>query len=115
MKPRVLAILLVLVCASAFSGPVKTVEQATTLAIGAIRKFQLTALRADCGVIDAVERETFYEFIVRERHLQNCGGTSETGPRLFSVRVRKRDGRLTSDVYDGVSFQPVDHKPQQAK
>jgi hypothetical protein len=43
-----------------------------------------------------------------EGHTQGCGGTKETAPRLFSVRVRKRDGRLTSDAYDGVNYKPVD-------
>jgi hypothetical protein len=53
--------------------------------------------------------------VVHERHTAACGGTPETGPRLFNVRVRKRDGQLTSDVYDGVSFQPVDHQSGQSR
>lgn len=73
------------------------------------------ALKDECGSIVAIEKSSCFEIIVRERHTQDCGGTPETGPRLFNVRVRKQDGRLTSDVYDGATYQLVDHKPVQAK
>jgi len=107
-----LSVLLLLVPSLAFAGQVKTKEEATALAISAIHKFRLATVRDDCGVIAAIERRSYFEFTVRERHTPECGGTKETGPRLFKVRVRKRDGQLTSDVYDGVSYRPVDHTPK---
>ena len=106
-----LPVLLFLASASAFSGQIKTKDEAIKLATGAIHKFRLTTIKDECGVIDVVEKRSYFELIVRERHTQNCGGTQETGPRLFNMRIRKQDGRLTSDVYDGTNYQPVDHIP----
>lgn len=45
------------------------------------------------GVIDVIEKPSYFELVVHERHTPACGGTPETGPRLFNVRVRKRDRR----------------------
>jgi hypothetical protein len=116
MKPfHYLSSLLFLASASAFSGQVKTEDEAIKLATDAIHKFHLTTLKDECGFVDVIEKPSYFEIVVRERHMQSCGGTPETGPRLFNVRVRKRDGRLTSDVYDGTSYKPVDHELSQAK
>jgi hypothetical protein len=104
-----------LASASALSAPVKTEDEAIRLTIDAIHKFHLTALSDECGLIDVIEKPSYFELVVHERHTPACGGTPETGPRLFNVRVRKRDGQLTSDVYDGVSFRPVDRKLGQAR
>lgn len=116
MKPfPCLSLLLFLVSASAFSGPIKTEDEALKVATDAIHKFHLTALKDECGLVDAHEKPSYFEIVVRERHTQSCGGAPETGPRLFTIRVSKRDGRLTSDVYDGTSYKPVDHELRQAK
>jgi hypothetical protein len=116
MKPlHRLPALLLFASAAAFSGQVKTKDEAIGLAIEAIHKFHLTALKDECGSVAAFEKPSYFEIVVRERHTQRCGGTRETGPRLFSVRVGKQDGQLTSDVYDGVSYKPVDHQPVQTK
>lgn len=111
MKPfHCLSALLILVSTSAFSGPVKTEGDALKLATDAIHKFHLTTLKDECGLVDVIEKPSYFEIVVHERHTQSCGGAPETAPRLFNIRVRKRDGRLTSDVYDGVSYKPVDRK-----
>jgi hypothetical protein len=116
MKPfHYLACLLLLVAAPALSAEVKTEDEAIKLATDAIHKFHLTTLRDECGLVDVIDKPSYFEIVVHERHAQGCAGSPETGPRLFNVRVRKRDGRLTSDVYDGTSYQPVDHKPRNAK
>jgi hypothetical protein len=107
--------LMLLASASAFSGQSIGKDRATKLAISAIHDFHLTTLPDECGSIDVTETPSYFEFKVRERHTANCGGAPETAPRLFSVRVRKHDGRLTSDVYDGTNFKPVDHVPKRVK
>ena len=116
MKPfHCVSALLLLVSTSAFCGQVKNEDDALRLATDAIHKYHLTTLKDECGLLDVIERPSYFEIVVHERHTQNCGGAPETAPRLFNVRVRKRDGRLTSDVYDGVSYKPVDHRPAPAK
>lgn len=110
-----IAFVLVLITTSAFSGEVKTEDEAIQLATDAIHKFHLTTLKDECGLIDVIEKPLYFEIVVHERHTPGCGGSPETGPRLFNVRVRKRDGRLTSDVYDGTSFKLVNHKPGNTK
>lgn len=111
MKPfHCLSALLFLASASASSGQINTENEAIRLATDAIHKFHLTTLKDECGLVDVIEKPSYFEIVVRERHTPDCGGTPETGPRLFSVRVRKCDGRLTSDVYDGTNYKPVDHK-----
>lgn len=116
MKPfHCLASFLFLASASvsAFCGQVKTEDEALKLATYAIHRFHLTTLKDECGAADVNEKPAYFEIVVRERHTQDCGGSLETGPRLFTVRVRKRDGQLTSDVYDGTSYKLLDHRPGQ--
>lgn len=109
MRPfHYLTALLFLSSAPASAAQVETEDQAIRLATNAIHQFHLTTLKDECGLIDVVDKPAYFEIMVRERHTPRCGGTAETGPRLFTIRVGKRDGRLTSDVYDGVSYKPVD-------
>ncbi|MES2163521.1 MAG: hypothetical protein V4476_20380 [Pseudomonadota bacterium] len=111
MKPiHCLPALLFLASTLAFSGQIKSKDEAIKLAIDAIHKYHLTTLNDECGVADVIEKPSYFEIIVRELHTKNCGGTPETGPRLFNVRVRKNDGQLTSDVYDGTNYKLVDHQ-----
>jgi hypothetical protein len=111
MKPiRYLSALLLVVSAPAFSGHAQTKDEAIALAAGAIHEFGLTTLKDECGAIAVIEKPSYFEITVRERHIPSCGGTPETAPRLFNVRVRKKDGQLTSDVYDGTSYKLLDHK-----
>lgn len=105
--PRWLLVGLSLVSVMACAGPVTTEAQATKLALDAIHKYHLTTLRDECGVADVSEHKAYFDVDVREVHSPACGGAPETEPRLFTVRVRKRDGGLTSDVYDGATYQPV--------
>ncbi len=116
MKPlHCLLPLLFLASTAAFSGQIKNADEAIKLATDAIHKFNLTTLKDECGVVDVIEKPSYFEIVVRERHTTNCGGDPETRPRLFNVRVRKHDGQLTSDVYDGTNYKPVDRKPVHAK
>lgn len=112
---RWLIVVLGLASAVALAGPVTTEAQATKLALDAIHKYHLTTLRDECGVADISEHKLYFDVDVREVHNAECGGIPETQPRLFTIRVRKRDGRLTSDVYDGVTYQPVNHPLHEVK
>lgn len=111
MRPlHYLPVLLMFIWTSTFAGPVKTENEAIKLAMEAIHKFHLTTLKDECGVIDVVEKPAYFELVVHERHTPNCGGMANTGPRLFNLHVRERDGQVSSDVYDGVDYQPVDRE-----
>lgn len=101
---------LLLVSVSAAAARVKTEDEAIKLAIEATHKYRLTTLNDDCVLVYAVEKHSYFDVTLRERHTQRCGGDPETGPRLFNVRVRKRDGGLTSDAYDGVTYRPLNRK-----
>jgi hypothetical protein len=111
IRSLVLAVLL-LACSVVFpvcAAEVRTEEQAVKLATEAISRYQLTTLKGDCGVIQVTSMRKRFDLVVRERHTAACGGDSETEPRLFTLRVRKRDGQITSDVYDHVTYRLVDH------
>lgn len=112
---RYLTTALLFVSTLAYAGQIRTKDEASRLAIAAIHKYGLTTLKDECGAIDVIDQPLYFEIMVRERHTQKCGGLSETGPRLFNVRVRKKDGQLTSDVYDGTNYKLVDHEPAWAK
>lgn len=113
MKPyHCLPVLLMFTWTSTFAGPVKTENEAIKLATDAIHRFHLTTLQDECGLIDVVEKPAYFELVVHERHTPNCGGTSDTGPRLFNLHVRKRDGQVSSDVYDGIGYRPADREPE---
>ena len=99
-------------CSSGFCAQVRSSEEAIKLAVDAIHHFELTTLKDECGVIAVDEKPSYFDLVVRERHTPECGGTSETGPRLFSIRVSKQDGRMSSDIYDGTCFRPLDHRPK---
>lgn len=105
-----LPVALFLVSAPAVSGQVKSEDEAIRLVLSAVHKFHLTTLKDECIATESVEGSKRFEIVVREHHTQSCGGDPETEPRLFSVRVRKSDGLLSSDVYDGVSYKPVDRE-----
>jgi hypothetical protein len=112
---RVFAGLATLMCSVAIAAPVRTEDEAINIATAAIHKFRLTTLKDECGAIDVFDKRSYFEVVVRERHVAECGGAAETAPRLFSIRVRKRDGLLTSDVYDDTHFKPLDHVPTRPK
>jgi hypothetical protein len=89
----------------------KSETDAIRLVADAIRTFALTTLKDECLLMESNEKPGYFQVEVREHHTRACGGNPETEPRLFGVRVMKHDGRLTSDVYDGVRYQPVDRQP----
>jgi hypothetical protein len=96
-------------CASAFAEKVTTRDAAIQLAVKAIHQYHLTTLKDDCGRLDVREEPSRFDVDVVEVHDAACGGDPQTQPRLFTVRVRKSDGWMTSDVYDSVSYQALDH------
>lgn len=108
---RYVAALLMLtsLSASALSTPVRTQDEAIKLTQDAIHKLDLTPLSDECRSIEATETRHYFELVVREKHTPTCGGDPDTGPRLFNVRVRKRDRQLTSDAYDGVRYRLLNH------
>jgi hypothetical protein len=107
---RLLLIALIAIASSAFAAKVTTEDEAIRLATEAIHKYHLTTLKDDCGLIDVNDRHSRFDIVVRERHTAACDGDPETQPRLFTIRVRKRDGQLTSDVYDGVKYRLANHE-----
>jgi hypothetical protein len=108
-------VLALLLAGPALGAPVKTEAEAAKLAGQAVLRYYLTSLREECFVLDVEELKTYFDVGVRERHNAECGGNPEIAPKLFNVRVRKKDGRLTSDVYDGVTYKLMDHPRDSTK
>jgi hypothetical protein len=107
---RLWAVLLALATtATACAAGVKTEADAARLAGQAVLHYKLTSLKEECFKLDLSQTKAYYYVGVREVHNAECGGASEIEPKLFTMRVRKRDGQITSDVYDGVTFRLVDH------
>lgn len=92
------------------AGAVKTEDEAIKRVVAAVHKFELTTLSDECWLMGVTEQRARYEFVIRELHTPACGGDPATGPRLFTVFLRKSDGRMTSDVYDGVYYRPLNRK-----
>ena len=118
MRPfRFVAAILLLTSfsASASSGRVRSEDEAIKITQDAIHRLHLTPLADQCRTIEVTENRYHYEVVVRELHTPACGGDPDTGPRMFNVRVRKRDRQLTSDAYDGVRYRLLDHSLPQTK
>lgn len=91
----------------AWADPVHSEDEALRIAVRAIRVHRLTTLRDECGTLAVIERRSVFDVVVRERHVAGCGGDPETKPRLFTLRVRKHDGAISSDAGDGVHFRSL--------
>lgn len=109
IRNRLAAIILGGFVVACYAGGVSSEEAAAAIAGAAIDRYKLSTLSDDCVSLRAVEHHTRFDVDVHERHTPACGGDAETAPRLFTIRVRKIDGALTSDVYDHVDFKPLDH------
>src|SRR5262249_23317166 len=65
-----------------------------------IRRRQLTKLADDCLSynLDSSEKED-YVVSVHENHRDpKCGGDPQTSPRLFSIRVNRKTGAMSTDA-----------------
>lgn len=64
-----------------------------------IKDRQLTTLAPECLRFDVSEPDKqIYVINVREYHDAICGGDPKTSPRLFSARIDKSSGTITTDV-----------------
>lgn len=76
-------------------------EDKTLLAVSkAIRKNNLTDRKDECLAyqFDPGTGKDFYLVEVRENHrYAKCGGDPNTSPRLFSVKMEKKSGRMSTD------------------
>ena len=76
-------------------------EDKTVLAVSkAIRKHLLTDRADECLSFhfDPVSVKDAYVVEIRENHRHaKCGGDPNTSPRLFSIRVSKSNGSMTTD------------------
>jgi hypothetical protein len=76
-----------------------------------IRKHQLTSLKDECldYMVDDSDGATI-DIDVHEKHDAKCGGDPETSPRLFSFKLDRASGQLTTDALDLADgdFQPIE-------
>lgn len=98
--------------ASVASAPASNDDDAVIERVGAvIRKHQLTTLQSTCldYVVDDSDGATV-AVDVHEKHDAKCGGDPETSPRLFSFKLDRASGQLSTDALDLADgdFQPID-------
>lgn len=75
-----------------------------------IRKHHLTSLKDECidYLVDDSDGATI-DIDVHEKHDDRCGGDPNTSPRLFSFKLDRASGQLTTDALDLADgdFQPI--------
>jgi hypothetical protein len=75
-----------------------------------IKKHRLTTLQEACleYLVDDSDGATV-DVDVHEKHDASCGGDPETSPRLFSFKLDRASGQLTTDAMDLADgdFQPI--------
>jgi len=101
-RKLLLSLALVLLLAGCSKPPsLRVDEDAAVLAVSkAIRANRLTELADECLAyrFDPTTLKDVYEVEVRENHkYAKCGGDPSVSPRLFSVRISKTDGSMTTD------------------
>lgn len=76
-----------------------------------IRKHRLTSLADACldYMVDDSDGATV-DIDVHEKHDKQCGGDPETSPRLFSFKLDRASGQLSTDALDLADgdFQPIE-------
>lgn len=95
---------------------VENEAQAIAAVMHAIAEHQPTSQPVECLTFIAGEaHDAYYQIDVHEKHDSTCGGDPNTAPRLFSYRVGKSDGSLSTDAaqagkeWDG-EYHPVSKK-----
>ena len=82
--------------------PVASLDEAIALVKEAVPVYKLTPIANECltiGTWAGVEQpKDGYHVDIREKHGAQCEGDPMTGPRIFSINVRK-DGRMSTDAY----------------
>ena len=76
-----------------------------------IKKHHLTSLQEECidYMVDSSDGATV-DIDVHEKHDEKCGGDPNTSPRLFSFKLDRASGQLTTDALDLADgdFQPIE-------
>lgn len=86
--------------ASAQSHPVKDDDEAAVRAAALTAQYHLTTIKTECLYFDTKDEGKDYLVQVREKHSLECGGTPETSPTSFFMRLRKSDGHATTTAYN---------------
>ena len=97
--------------ASASASPSSDENAVIARVSAAIRKHQLTTLKDACldYMVDDSDGATV-DIDVHEKHDAICGGDPDTSPRLFSFKLDRASGQLTTDALDLADgdFQPIE-------
>jgi hypothetical protein len=72
----------------------KAIEKART----AVARNRLTTLKPDCVSYDAEDGAGATTVNVRELHNAKCGGDPATAPRLFSIEIDQKTGKMKTDA-----------------
>ncbi len=76
----------------------------------AIVRNHLTSLKSQCLLFDVDSNDPDATFVdVRERHGGQCGGDPSVEPRLFTIRIDRKTGKMSTDARsDTGEFKPLE-------
>jgi hypothetical protein len=73
--------------------------QSEAMVLQAIVRNKLTGRSADCLKLErGMEDAKTFDIVVREKHDSHCGGDPDTEPRLFTVRIDRKNYSLSTDA-----------------
>ena len=91
--------------------PVLSEEAIVEQVSAVVKRHQLSSLPPQCldYMVDDADAATI-DIDVHEKHDATCGGDPATSPRLFSFKLERANGRLSTDALDLADgdYQPID-------
>lgn len=109
MNRWTVAVALLVACGSACAKPLAVPDDnaAALRASKLVTEYRLTTDKTECLFFDTFDLGKSFEVRVRENHSPECGGSTNTSPALFFMRIRKSDGHAVTNAYDGEHFLPL--------
>ena len=80
------------------AAPVKNADAAYKMVVASVKKNKLTTLAADCVAYRVSKEGRNFAIVAYEVHNKKCGGDPNVSHRLFTYKVERDTGRMTTDA-----------------
>ncbi|NML34706.1 hypothetical protein [Paraburkholderia antibiotica] len=111
MKARIAAVAAILLSigtsAWAAGHSISTIDAAANRAADITRTCRLSTNKTKCLLFDVSDHPGYFMVGVHEKHSPECGGDPGLAPALFFMKIRKRDGYVSTNYEDGEHFRPL--------